>query len=316
MRALLPLMLLLAGCSGGEPVDGAPAVETVPHKFLTSEAVTSTKLKGTLVEPVVARTNTLAIIIPGSGPTDRNGDGPMIRTSAYRVLAEGLADDGVPSLRVDKRGMFGSAEAGDPNAVTLDIYREDMAAWLEAMDRDCVVLVGHSEGGPVALHSADLQGVCGVVLLTSPGRRLSDVLREQLSGPANRLILGDSEDIIAALERGERVDTDDMKPALAPVFREDVQDFLISLFAMDPARVAEDIDLPLMVVGGGQDVQVRRADYDLLAPHADVAEWYPSMAHTLKTTNLLTMRKSYQDKSMALEPELAGAVAEFILSID
>ena len=317
MRALLPLMLLLAGCSGGEAVDGAPADETVPHKYLTSEAVTSTKLKGTLVEPVVARTDTLAIIIPGSGPTDRNGDGPMIRTSAYRMLAESLAEDGVPSLRVDKRGMFDSAEAGDPNAVTLDIYREDMAAWLEAMDRDCVVLVGHSEGGLVALHSADLPGVCGVVLLATPGRKLGDVLREQLrANPLNRPILKEAESAIAALERGERVDSAGMNPALAPLFREEVQGFLIGMFGFDPVEAARSVNVPLMVVGGGQDAQVTREDFNKLASADDLSVWFEGMSHTLKGVDASTAARSYQDPEMPLEVGLVTSIAPFILSID
>ena len=300
------------------PEETATDSESTPvaSAFSSDEAVTGTGLAGTLLTPSQARTDTLAIIVPSSGPTDRNGNGPMISTDAYRMLAEALAESGVPSLRVDKRGMFGSSDAGDPNAVTLDVYRGDVAAWLEAMDRDCAVLVGHSEGGTVALHSADLPGVCGVILLTSPGRRLSDVLREQLSGPANRLVLGDTESIIAALERGERVDTTDLKPALASLFREDVQDFLISLFAVDPAEVASELAVPLMVVGGGRDVQVGRADYDALSPHADEAVWLENMAHTLKSTNLLTMQKSYRDPTVPMAPELAGAVAEFILSVD
>ena len=317
MRAFLPLLLLFAGCSGGELIDEAPAAEAIPHTYLTSEAVTSTRLKGTLVEPMVARTDTLAVIIPGSGPTDRNGNGPMFSSDAYRMLAEALADDGVPSLRIDKRGMFGSSEAGDPNAVTLDSYRGDMAAWLTAMDRDCVVLVGHSEGGLIALQPVDLPGVCGVVLLATPGRKLGDVLREQLrANPLNRPILDEAESAITALERGERVDTAGMNPALASLFREDVQGFLMGLLAFDPAEAARSVDVPLMVVGGGKDAQVTREDFDALASADDLSVWFDGMSHTLKGVNALTAARSYQDPEMPLEVGLVTSIVPFILSVD
>ena len=43
------------------------------------------------------------------GPTDRDGNNPLGITSAsYRLLAEALAEQGVSSVRIDKRGMFGS----------------------------------------------------------------------------------------------------------------------------------------------------------------------------------------------------------------
>ena len=285
--------------------------------FAANDVATDTGLAGTLLTPLKARTDTLALIIPGSGPTDRDGNGPMITTDAYRLLAEALAESGVPSLRVDKRGMFGSASAGDPNAVTLDIYREDMAAWLEAMDRDCAVLVGHSEGGLVALHSADLPGVCGVVLLATPGRKLGDVLRGQLrANPFNRPIIKEAESAIAALERGERVDTADMNPALAPLFREEVQGFLIGMFGFDPAEAARSVDVPLMVVGGGQDAQVTREDFDALASADDLSVWFEGMSHTLKGVDDPTAARSYQDPEMPLEAGLATSMVPFILSVD
>ena len=52
------------------------------------------------------------LILPGSGPTDRDGNNPMGITAApYRMLAEALATKGVSSVRIDKRGLFGSKAA-------------------------------------------------------------------------------------------------------------------------------------------------------------------------------------------------------------
>ncbi|GHA86423.1 hypothetical protein GCM10009069_07040 [Algimonas arctica] len=55
------------------------------------------------------------LMVPGSGPTDCDGNNPMgVRAASYRLLAEGLGDAGSSTLRIDKRGMFGSAGAGGP----------------------------------------------------------------------------------------------------------------------------------------------------------------------------------------------------------
>ncbi len=98
----------------------------------------------------------MVIIIPGSGPTDRNGDNPAgVAGAVYRQLAEQLTARGIATLRIDKRGMFGSRAAiANANAVTIADYAADAHAWAKAAraatGARCVWLLGHSEGGLVA----------------------------------------------------------------------------------------------------------------------------------------------------------------------
>lgn len=70
------------------------------------------------------------LIIPGSGPTDRDGNNLLgVKASTYRLLAHELAAKGVSSVRIDKRGMFASAAAvPDANAVTMKDYVRDTNA--------------------------------------------------------------------------------------------------------------------------------------------------------------------------------------------
>src|SRR5262249_10810047 len=135
----------------------------------------------------------VVLIIPGSGPTDRDGNSPLgIRASPYKLLAEGLAAKGITSVRIDKRGIFGSASAvPDANAVTIAHFAADVHGWVEVIrgktGASCVWLLGHSEGGLVALASRQSASeVCGLILVAAPGRPLGQVLREQLkSNPAD-----------------------------------------------------------------------------------------------------------------------------------
>ena len=119
----------------------------------------SGSLKGTLSSSSVSSAP-VVLIIPGSGPTDRDGNNPLgVKAATYRLLAEELASRGISTVRIDKRGMFGSAAAiPDANAVTIDDYVRDIHAWVDVVREKavakCVWLLVHSEGGLVALAAA------------------------------------------------------------------------------------------------------------------------------------------------------------------
>ncbi|WP_375289925.1 alpha/beta hydrolase [Qipengyuania sp.] len=279
-------------------------------------------LSGTLVRP--AADKPVILIIPGSGPTDRDGNSPLgISAGSYRLLAEGLADEGIGSIRIDKRGMFASKDAvADANAVRLSDYRQDVAAWIAsartATGAECLWLAGHSEGGLVALASADLDGVCGLVLLATPGRPLGVLLREQLrANPANAPLLSQADEAIAALEKGERYDTTAMHPALKSLFNEAVQDFLIDMMAFDPADKASSAPVPLLIVQGGEDLQVGAEDGAALQAARPDAGFVrlATMNHVLKdvpegdrAANLAT----YGDPDRPLAAGLVDAITDFL----
>ena len=280
-------------------------------------------LAGTLIP--AAQGKPMVLIIPGSGPTDRDGNNPMGVTAApYRLLAEALAERGIGSIRIDKRGMFGSRTAvPNPNDVTIAAYAEDIRSWIASAraetGADCVWLLGHSEGGLVALKAAqNTDGVCGALLIASVGRPLGTILRQQLeSNPANAPILPDAMSAIEALEAGERVSVEGMHPALQRLFNPAVQGFLIDLMANDPSKLAASLEVPTLIVAGGKDLQTPVADGEALAaaqPEAKL-EVFDDMNHVLKTVeaegraaNLAT----YSDSSLPIHTGLVEAITSFI----
>ncbi len=212
------------------------------------------------------------LIIPGSGPTDRNGNNPAgVAAASYRLLAEGLLERGVSTVRVDKRGMFGSAAAvADANAVTIADYAADVHAWVTAIRQQtratCVWVLGHSEGGLVAMAAAqNRQDLCGLILVAAAGKPMGEVIRDQLkANPANAPILGQALRAIDALQAGKHVDASDMNPALLPLFRPSVQGYLISAFSYDPVKLLTGYQKPVLILQGQRDLQVREGDARLL----------------------------------------------------
>lgn len=220
-------------------------------------------LKGTLLSPG-AEDVSVVLIVPGSSPTDRDGNNPYgIRASTYRLLAEGLLAQGIASVRIDKRGMYGSASAiTDADDVTIDDYAADVRAWAAAIRTRTgarrVWALGHSEGGWVALSAArQTADMCGLILVATPGRPLGQVLAQQLqSNPANAGVLRNAMSILASLEAGKTVDAAGIDPALMPLFRPQVQRFLMSELAIDPAALVTGYTKPVLIVQGARDIQV------------------------------------------------------------
>lgn len=295
---------------------GTRAAAAVTERTMNIEGLATTH-----VRPDGSARMPLAVIIAGSGATDRDGNSVQgLNTNTYKLLAHALAQLGIASVRYDKRGVAGSADLGrDEPQLTIDTYAKDaaaMATWAKALPGVAsVVLVGHSEGGVLALMAARQAQARAVVLLATPGRPLGTILREQVSKPALPAELrNEALAIIAALERGEEVKT--VGPALEPLFRTSVQPFLKSWLRVDPAQLLKGLDMAALAIGGGRDIQVGRSEFDALAgARANVkSQWYPAMGHTLKLVGegLQAQQAAYADPAIPLADGLAERIATFI----
>ena len=299
-------------------------------------------LRGTLALPDSgpggAEGGPAVLVLPGSGPTDRDGNSPLgIDASTYRLIADGLARRGIPSLRTDKRGLFGSSAAvASADDVLVSDYVTDTRAWSEALaaetGSDCIVLLGHSEGALIALATA--AGHLRHERRRGDGRRRRRLRADprRLSRPAARrrppraarrqprlrgAAGGEAEAATAALERGERVDGATLSPELAPLFRPSVQPFLIELFSIDPPALLAGLDLPVLIVQGERDIQVVPADAGRLgeaAPDATLV-LLPDANHVLKSVpadDRAANIAAYRDGSLPLADGAVEAVADFV----
>lgn len=298
----------------------AAAIAAPPSEAPISVSVDGAALHGTLATPD-GGTRAVALILPGSGPTDRNGDQPPIVAATYRLLAEGLAAEGIATVRIDKRGIGESAPAGGAEAdLRFSQNALDARAWIDATlaatGQSCVWLTGHSEGALVALATvADNDaGVCGLILLSGAGRKAGDVLREQLAALPEPLKT-QAYDILTELEAGRTVA--ETPAALAALFRPSVQPYLISWLSLDPAALLSTYDGPVLIGQGTTDIQVVMTDAETLhaaRPDATLAVW-EGVNHVLKTApadragNIAT----YTNPDLPLAPGVVEDVAAFIL---
>jgi len=285
------------------------------------EDVSVAGLSGTLRKPARVERPPVVLLVAGSGPTDRDGNQPGRAPSELRQIAEGLAERGIASLRYDKRAIGRSPlPAGfREEDLVLDNFVDDAAVWLAWLDQRPDLgpkfVAGHSEGGLIAILLAKRVPLGGIVLLATPGRRVGETTREQLSAAGlPPPLLDEALTILAALERGERVAN--VSAPLMPLLRPSIQPFMRSLLALDPARELARLRVPVLVVQGGHDLQVSNADADaLLHARPDAAAFRsPEMNHVLKVASAdrSAQQQAYSDPAIPLAPGLVEAIVAFV----
>ncbi len=266
---------------------------------------TGAVLHGTLTLPRSgAGPFSAVLLLPGSGPVDENGNAPgALGNSMYQQLAYDLTCQGYAVLRYDKLGLAPST--GNGNDVTLATYvrnTRDLVTWLarqSAIDPHEIILMGHSEGGLIALAAAPGLKIAGVISLEGQGEPMARIIESQaiaeaeLHGASPAQIAQERAQIdatLAAIRHSHGVSLSlslSLGGALArnPFARlfAPAAGLLRSEIDVDPAQLARAIHVPMLITQGGKDVQVLPGNGQRLAraaPQATLAR-FPDMTHDL-----------------------------------
>lgn len=313
------LFLALCGALALSAVQAAPF--TVTESPMALPLAGGATLHGTLALPTGAVRPPVVLVIAGSGPTDRDGNNRTLpgHNHALRLLAAGLAQAGIASVRYDKRGVGESANAEvRESALRFDTYVDDAVAWLRQLQADGrfagVGVVGHSEGALIGTLAARQAPAQALVAIAGPARRASVVLREQLVGKLPPDLAAASEAILTGLEQGRT--TPGAPQALAVLYRDSVQPYLVSWFRYVPAEEFAALQVPALVVQGDTDIQIGVGEARALAaanPRAQL-RIVPGMNHVLKAVpaDATLQLRSYSDPALPLAPGLVAPMAAFL----
>jgi len=230
-------------------------------------------LAGTIATPL-ATPRGVAVILPGSGEVDRDSNHRKLPLGVSRDLAHTLAEQGIVSLRYDKRGLFGSSGSFLETGLSDNIV--DAVAALRTVrelhpDLPAFV-VGHSEGAMIAEAVAADRDLAGVVLLAGPGVTGEATMRWQagkivdaLPGFARFITRLFRIDLLAQQAKS----IDKLKATTGDTTR--MQGRTINakwqreLLAFDPADYLPRITAPVLAITGGKDLQVNADDLAIIA---------------------------------------------------
>ena len=225
------------------------------------------ELSGTLTVPILKGTFPVALIIAGSGPTDRDGNNPQMKNNSLLLLAHELAAQGIASIRYDKRGIGASKGAliSEEN-LRFENYAEDAKAWVAQLKSDSrfnkLIVIGHSEGSLLGLLACEQADV--FVSLAGAGRPIDVILKEQLAVQlkGKKKLLRAVDEGLSKLKKGELVE--DAPKELFALFRPSIQPYLISWMKYDPADEISKLKIPVIIIQGSTDLQVQVKDAELL----------------------------------------------------
>ena len=277
-------------------------------------------LHGTLLKPSSTTPVAVALLIAGSGPTDRDGNNPEGgQSDSLKRLAQSLAKQGIASLRYDKRGVAASrAATPDERDLSVEGYVRDAMAWAhllksnQAFDR--LILVGHSEGALIASLAAEQAQADALVVIAGSARPIDQLLREQLAARLPPHLVAQSNQLL------DRLLTEQLSPQvptqLHVLFRPSVQPYLISLLRQKPGEAFARLQMPALIVQGSHDIQVSVADAQALQAAKPDAELLiiPGMNHMLRISalDLPAQLASYDNPRLPLAQGLGEQIAQFI----
>jgi len=275
------------------------------------------KLPGTLTVPVGPGPFPAMVLVHGSGPNDR--DETIGGTKMFKDLAEGLATRGVVVLRYEKRTKQYGAKMAGMAGVTIqqETVTDAAAAALllrteKEVDPKRVYVAGYDLGGYAAPRIAEFDGkLAGLIILAGNARPLEDLLMEQSQSlQMNAQQKEQLKNLVARIKALEPADLD------APPILGMKVPYLLDLKGYDPAAVAKQQTVPLLILQGERDFQVTMKDFALwkagLGARKDVVyHSYPALNHLFVAGEGKSTETEYR-KPGHVAPEVIDDIAKWV----
>ncbi len=326
------------------PVAGSPSDEEVTFESQGDTIHGSLMTPANLTSPAPA-----ALIISGSGPTDRNGNsGGFDSMNTNLNLASTLAGQGVVTLRYDKLGSgeTGAGSRSPQDSVDASLFLQeaqdavDFLAGQPGVDPSRIILVGHSEGALFALKLAEQMSAAGtppaaLILVAPLSVPYLDLLYGQLEdqldlASANGHLSQEEVDatmaeldaIVESLRTTGALPSEIESDILKPLFNPVSVPFIVEADSWHPAELAASLpgDLPVLILQGSKDQQVTSDQVQVLVDgfagagneHVTLVE-LPNSNHLLKVVEgEPNAAIDYANPNLPFDPGAVQAIAAFL----
>lgn len=277
---VLSLLVVVGTARGmdGSKVAGASASSSAATGIQgIPMAVGSPPLKATLTLPPNAKNVPAIVLVSGSGPSDQ--DETLGPDKPFLDLAQGLAAQGIATLRYDKRTRDYPEDIDVTTFTPTTEYVPDALAAIKLLrkqpevDSRRIFVLGHSQGGTFAPLIAKMDpSVAGVILMAAAAQPFGPELLRQVTYLASLpgvIGKGAEAELAETKEAAQEVEYPDLATesptaAMAPILGGTEPVYWKDLAAYNEVATARDITQPLLFLQGDRDYQVTLSnDLDL-----------------------------------------------------
>lgn len=325
-RPLVDMMLTLTGdtISGihqkAVEVDkNDPTELESPDNYSVNNANGS--LAGTLTLPKNTGKVPVVLMIAGSGPTDRNmNQGQALKSNSFLMLADSLAQNGIASVRYDKRGVGKSITAISSSLAKLDDFIDDADLFIAKLKADArfskVIVLGHSEGAAIGLISSIRQSPAALISLCGYESNMADIVKKQIKPIASPAEFKIVTEILDSLNSGKIIKRAVPKN-LEIILNPSALSFIMSTIKYNSSLEIAKIKIPVLVIGGTTDLQVGIDEAKHLAAANSkkcTLKIIPEMNHVLKHVGSDREKnfQTYNNPEIPIHEDLTKSIAQFI----
>ena len=280
------------------------------------ESFDSVRIYGTLLMPKKVKGDlNLAILIAGSGPTDRDGNNMMMTNNSLKYLAEKLGQNNIATFRYDKRAIGKSLNAKiSEKDLRFKDYIKDAIALVNHFKQDqrfsSITVIGHSEGSLIGMIAAQKSPVDKYISIAGVGQPADKILEEQLY---EQYKIKGVTAILDSVKAGFIVQD---LGKLKNIFRPSVQPYMTSWFKYNPQNEIAELSCPVLILQGDNDIQVKIKEAKLLKQACPQAEYkvISGMNHIMKIIkgDFNDNLKSYYKPELPVSKELIKSITKFI----
>ena len=258
---------------------------------------------------------TVLMVIAGSGQTDRDGGSGGAAGNSLKLLGEHVVDAGYSVFRYDKRTAGESYKEFAGTAVLFDDFINDAAAcvdYLKETGFNNIVVAGHSQGSLIGMKIAQAGGIAGYISIAGPARDIDALITDQIVRQSPQF---ESEVVRMFQELKDSGKTLVKSKPLEGLFNERNQPFIVNWMSYNPAEELTKVTVPILIINGKHDVQVGTEEAVSLA---EVSGTEPliidSMNHIFRNApaEFYTNIATYSDLELPINKQFISAVVNFI----
>lgn len=291
---------------------GSQEAENDPTELNINE-----NIKGSLWLPENIQEPQLVILLTGSGPNDRDGNSSMAKNDSHKQLAQALKDQGIATYRYDKRVVTQMKKKDVDPDMSFEDFVTDARSVVAHFENDNrfskIFIAGHSQGSLVGMLAVN-ENIDGFISLAGAGEPIDNVIVSQIAAQSPGL------DTIARATfdkmRSQEEIVEDVNIYLRQLQGPQIQPFMKSWMAYDPAVEIAKLKTPILIINGDRDFQVSVEQANLLhaaAPSSQI-EIIEGLNHVLKKVGQddIEAAKSYTDVNFPIHPVLIEKMVAFI----